>query len=321
MADILTLGELLIDLTEKGQDENGNSIFYAYPGGAPANVAVAASKLGADAGFIGMVGKDTFGYSLKKTLDNENVDTRGLFFSDEYQTTLAIVAVGEKGEREFSFYRSPGADTQLTTEQAISAIDETGTPVILHVGSLSLTTSPGKEACVEAVRYAREKGAVISYDPNYRPVLWDSEENAVEMMKLLLPYSDIVKVADEELVLLTGTDDNIEGSRILSDYGVKLVIVTLGGDGVFVRYGDYTATIPGVKTTVADTNGAGDTFLGAMLCRLAGRSGSEGNILDDITEEELRSYVMFANHAAAITCSRPGAIPAMPTKEEMDQEA
>lgn len=317
MADILTLGELLVDLTEKGQDENGNSIFYAYPGGAPANVAVAASKLGADAGFIGMVGDDTFGHSLKKTLEDQNVDTRGLFYSDNIQTTLAIVAVGQKGEREFSFYRSPGADTQITPEQAVSAIDETGVPAILHVGSLSLTTSPAKEACVEAVKYAKEKGAVISYDPNYRPVLWDSEEQAVEMMKLLLPYSDIVKVAEEEMVLLTGSNDCIEASRVLSEYGARLVIITLGGEGVFVRYGDFTDKVPGVKTTVADTNGAGDTFLGAMLSQLSERRTEDKPVLDGITPDELVSYVRFANKAAAITCSRPGAIPAMPTAEEM----
>lgn len=320
MADILTLGELLIDLTEKGEDENGNSIFYAYPGGAPANVAVAASRLGADAAFIGKVGNDTFGHNLIKTLKDENVNVRGLYESDEYQTTLAIVAVGESGEREFSFYRSPGADTQLTTDEAVSAIDETGVPVILHVGSLSLTTSPAKEACFEAVRYAKEKGAVISYDPNYRPVLWDSEEEAVEMMKALFPYADIIKVADEEMVLLTGSSDYVEGSGILAEYGAKIVIVTLGGDGVFVRYGDHTEIVPGVKTTVADTNGAGDTFLGAMLCRLAGRKNkaTEGSILEGISEDELRGYVMYANKAAALTCSRPGAIPAMPTAEEME---
>ena len=319
MADILTLGELLIDLTEKGKDENGSSIMVAYPGGAPANVAVAASRLGSDASFVGKVGNDSFGKFLKKTMEDEGVNTDGLYLSDEYQTTLAIVAVGEDGDREFSFYRSPGADTQLTPEEALDVMEKNGVPSIMHIGSLSLTTSPAKEACEEAVRYAKENGSVISYDPNYRPVLWESEDMAVSMMKLLLPDTDIVKVAEEEMVLLTGSDDCEEASRILSENGIKLVIITLGGEGVFVRYGDFTEKIPGEKTTVVDTNGAGDTFLGAMLARLAGRKAEGKSVIDDITPEELVGYVRYANKAAAITCSRPGAIPAMPKAEEMNQ--
>ena len=323
MADILTLGELLIDLTEKEKDENGNSIFGAYPGGAPANVAVAASRLGAKTGFIGKVGNDPFGKSLKRTLKNENVETKGLFLSDEFKTTLAIVAVARNGDRDFSFYRAPGADTQLTMREALTALDKYGVPSILHVGSLSMTTSPARGACEEAVKYAKENGAVISYDPNYRPVLWKSENQAIRMMSLLLPYADIIKVADDEMTLLTDAEDYEEGSRILAeDYGVKLVIVTLGKDGVYVRYGKHSERIPGVKTKVVDTNGAGDTFLGAVLAKLATRKENlkEGEtVLDNITPEELRSYVMYANKAAALTCSRPGAMPAMPTAKEMEE--
>ena len=196
MIDIITLGELLIDLTQNGADENGNGKFTAFPGGAPANVAVAASRLGATAGFIGKVGNDAFGRSLADTLKKDNVDISGLFYDDEEPTTMAIVAVDESGEREFSFYRNPGADTQLTAEEAIGALSQK-MPKILHVGSLSMTTSPSKEACEEAVKYAKENGAAISYDPNYRAALWDSEERAVEMMKALLPYTDILKVSDE----------------------------------------------------------------------------------------------------------------------------
>lgn len=319
MTDILTLGELLIDLTEKDTDENGNRKFVAYPGGAPANVAVAASRLGAKTGFIGKVGDDPFGHSLKDTLEKEKVDTKGLFFSHHYQTTMAIVAVGPNGDREFSFYRSPGADTQLKVMQSMSALDDYGMPKILHVGSLSMTTQPARNATEEAVRYAKEHGVIISYDPNYRPVLWNNEAQAIRMMSILLPYADIIKVADDEMTLLTGTEDYEEGSRILDeDYGVKLVIITLGADGVFVRCGDIAERVPGVKTDIVDTNGAGDTFLGAMLAKLAERKiGKDKNVLDDLTSEELRSYVEYANQAAALTCSRPGAMPAMPTKKEM----
>ena len=311
MIDIMTLGELLIDLTQRGSDENGNGEFTAYPGGAPANVAVAASRLGASAGFIGKVGNDAFGRSLADTLKKDKVDIKGLYFDNEQPTTMAIVSVDETGERDFSFYRNPGADTQLTAEEAIAALSA-DMPKILHVGSLSMTNSPSKEACVEAVKYAKENGAIISYDPNYRAALWDTEEHAVEMMKALLPYADILKVSDEEMSMLTLVGDFEEGSRILAEYGAGIVLVTLGADGVFVRMGRKTATVPGFKVDVADTNGAGDTFLGAMLMQIAtGMTGPE-----DVWTQ-LLGMVRYANKAASITCSRHGAIPAMPTADEL----
>lgn len=329
MADIFTLGELLIDLTQNGTDELGNGKFTAYPGGAPANVAVAAARLGADTGFIGKVGNDAFGRGLAETLRKEGVDTSGLFTSDDVPTTMAIVSVDESGEREFSFYRNPGADTQLTADEAISALagrcndgneDITGPaggrlPKILHIGSLSMTTAPSSEACTSAVHYAKDRGVIISYDPNYREALWDSEERAVEKMKELLPLADILKVSDEEMLMLTGTGDFEEGSKVLSEYGPSLVLVTLGSQGVFVRHGDNAEVIPGFRVKVADTNGAGDTFLGAMLSRLIQRETS--GILDDLDEEELRGFVTYANRAASLTCSRHGAIPAMPYLTEM----
>ena len=320
MADIVTLGELLIDLTEKGKDENGNSKFVAYPGGAPANVAVAASRLGAKTKFIGKVGNDAFGHFLIDVMKEQEVDVSGLYQTDEQHTTMAIVTVNEDGDREFSFYRSPGADTLLTSDEAVKALDIDEKPAIIHVGSLSLTDQPARTACYDAVRFARDNGIIVSYDPNYRKALWGSEEEAVQMMKSLLPYADILKVADEEMLLLTGSSDYDEAGRILEEQGVRLVIITLGGDGVYVRYNGMSARIPGVKTTVVDTNGAGDTFLGAMLAKLAFRKyedREEESILDGITEEELRGYVMYANRAAALTCSRPGAIPAMPTAGEL----
>ena len=312
MADITTLGELLIDLTQSGIDENGNGIFTAFPGGAPANVAVAAARLGANTGFIGKVGNDAFGRSLAETLSKEVVNTDGLFVSDEVPTTMAIVSVDATGEREFSFYRDPGADTQLTAAEAVQALSGER-PKILHVGSLSMTTSPGREACEAAVQYARDNGMLVSYDPNYRGALWDSEEEAIEMMKKLLPYADILKVSDEEMVMLTGTEYFSEGSRILSESGPALVMVTMGADGVFVRCGDFEERVPGFSVEVADTNGAGDTFAGAMLAQIAGRE----DLMEGLSEEELHSFVVYANRAASITCSRHGAIPAMPYLSEL----
>lgn len=318
MAQIITLGELLIDLTQKGSDDNGNGEFTAYPGGAPANVAVAAARLGAGTAFIGKVGDDSFGRSLADTLKSESVDTSGLFVSTDVPTTLAIVSVDDSGERDFSFYRNPGADTQLTEEEAVRAIKQNEDAKIFHIGSLSMTTSPAREACERAVKYAKGKGMLISYDPNYRAALWDSEERAVRMMKALMPYADILKVSDEEMFMLTGTNDFEEGSRILRDMGegdngIGLVMVTLGADGVFVRRGSDVAALPGFSVKVADTNGAGDTFLGAMLMQIS----KEAEPLSGIGWDRLREMVTYANRAASVTCSRHGAIPAMPTAAEL----
>ena len=312
MADIITLGELLIDLTQNGADENGNGKFTAYPGGAPANVAVAAARLGSEAAFIGKVGDDAFGRSLRTTLEKEGVDTKGLYVCVEHPTTMAIVSVDESGERDFAFYRDPGADTQLTDDEAVSALKDAKAK-ILHIGSLSMTNSPGREACEAAVKYAKENGMLISYDPNYRAALWESEEQAIVMMKKLLPGTDILKVSDEEMVMLTGSEDFAEGSRIFADLGIDLVMVTMGGDGVFVRRGDYAEQIPGFSVKVADTNGAGDTFAGAMLSQIEKREG----MLNGLTNDELKEFVVYANKAASLTCSRHGAIPAMPFASEV----
>ena len=176
-----------------------------------------------------------------------------------------------------------------------------------------MTTEPSREACEAAVRYAKDRGVLISYDPNYRAALWDSEERAIEMMKVLLPLTDILKVSDEEMLMLTGTENFEEGSSILAEYGPEIVLVTLGSQGVFVRHGDQAETVPGFRVKVADTNGAGDTFLGAFLSKIVEREG----MIEGLSDEEIRKYVTYANKAASLTCSRHGAIPAMPRKEEL----
>lgn len=320
MADIISLGEVLIDLTQTGLREDGGPEFAAFPGGAPANVAVAAARLGAKAGFIGKVGRDGFGRQLRQTLEQEGVDTSSLFETDESPTTLAIVSVDEGGERSFAFYRQPGADTCLTEGEAAQFLDAGELPKVLHFGSLSFTNEPSRTAALEAVRRAGEAGVLISYDPNFRPALWADKEEAVRRMKKPLPMVDILKVSDEELPLLTGTEDLEEGSRALAECGPELVLVTLGGDGVFYRLGERTGSIPGISVRVADTNGAGDTFLGALLSRLVRCAGDGGSIdLPALPDKVLREHLEFANRAAAKTCSRPGAIPAMPTLEEMNR--
>ena len=318
MVQIMTLGEVLIDLTQTGTDEKGTPQFAAFPGGAPANVAVAASRLGAKAGFTGKIGSDAFGAQLRRTLEEDQVDTSFLFETEDVPTTLAIVSVDADGERNFSFYRDPGADTQLTEEEA-TAFASGALPFVLHFGSLSFTTEPSRSAALAAVQAAREKGVLISYDPNYRAALWKSETEAIRWMKTPLDMVDILKISDEELLLLTDTDDLEEGSRKLSEYGISLIMITLGSEGVFYRCragedeDDLCGVVPAERVSVCDTNGAGDTFLGAVLAKLTGVRAIPAQ------REELETVLTFANRAAALTCSRAGAIPAMPTAEELGE--
>ncbi len=308
MIDILSVGEILIDLTQSGVDERGIPMFAANPGGAPANLAVAASRLGAKTAFVGKVGKDSFGDSLRACLAENGVDVSRLAADAREHTTLAVVAVDPSGERHFSFYRDPSADVNLS-EADVSGLPESR---FLHFGSVSLTAEPARSATLFAVRNAKRGGALISYDPNYRANLWPDETTAIARMKEPLPLVDVLKVSDEELPLLTDTSDLEKGTAALAAQGIRLVLVTLGPDGAFYRLGDRTGRVPGVPCQVADTNGAGDTFFGALLSRLA-KCGS----LDTLTTPELENAIAFANKAASLTTSRHGAIPAMPSLNEM----
>ena len=310
MTDITAIGEILIDMTQSGLTEQGIPRFDANPGGAPANLAVAAARLGAKTAFIGRVGLDGYGDFLRRTLEENGVDTTGLSVDPKQHTTLAIVTLDEKGERAFSFYRDPSADVNLSFDDVPSEL-LTQTKV-LHFGSVSLTAEPSRSATLRAAETAKEHGAWISYDPNYRASLWQDESTAVEWMLKPLELVDILKVSDEEMLLLTGTDDLEKGSAMLAEKGIRLVFVTLGADGAFYRFGEKTGRSPGVKVAVGDTNGAGDTFFGAALSRLV-----KLDDLDALTGDELERILAFSNKAAAITTSRHGAIPAMPTMEEL----
>lgn len=308
--DIISIGEVLIDLTQTSVNEQNVPMLAANPGGAPANVAVAAARLGAETAFLGKVGQDGFGAYLKQVLRENGVDTTWLRTGSGF-TTMAIVTVDQSGERDFQFVR--GADCALRAEEVPASI--LGNTTFLHFGSVSLTADPARTATLAAAQAARRLGAVVSYDPNYRANLWPDEAAAVSWMKQPLGMTDVLKLSDEELFLLAGTGDLEEGSRRLADEGISLVLVTLGSQGTFYRLGERTGTVPGVRITVADTNGAGDTFFGALLSRLARRPDGP---LNGLTAEELEEYLRFSNRAAAITCSRSGAIPAMPTWMELE---
>ena len=311
MTDITTIGEVLIDLTQSGWTEQGIPRFDANPGGAPANLAVAASRLGAKTAFIGRVGKDSFGDYLRRCLAENGVDVSGLSVDEKERTTLAVVALDEKGERTFSFYRDPSADVNLSMAHVpLELLDSTK---VLHFGSVSLTAEPARTATLEAARTAKASGAWVSYDPNYRSSLWPDEETAIRNMLEPLPLVDILKVSDEELPLLTGIVDPTEGSARLVEQGVRLVLVTLGAHGAFYRFDGHTGHVPGVPCVVGDTNGSGDTFFGAALSQLV-----KLDSLDQLTIPELERILAFANKAASITTSRHGAIPAMPTLQEVE---
>ena len=310
MIDITTIGEILIDLTQSGKTEQGIPKFDANPGGAPANLAVAAARLGARTAFIGRVGNDSFGDYLKRCLAENGVDVRGMSVDEKARTTLAVVALDERGERTFSFYRDPSADVNLSMEHV--PMELLGGTKVLHFGSVSLTAEPARTATLEAAKTAKASGAYVSYDPNYRASLWPDEETAVRNMTEPLSMVDILKVSDEELPLLTGCTDPEKGSARLTDQGVRLVLVTLGAEGAFYRFDGHTGHVPGVPCQMGDTNGSGDTFFGAALSQLV-----KLDSLDQLTVPELRRILAFANKAASITTSRHGAIPAMPTLEEV----
>ena len=310
MTDILAIGEVLIDLTQTG-NLNGTPQYATFPGGAPANVAVAGAKLGAKTAFCGKVGQDAFGEHLAHTLRKNGVNTDHLHRCAA-PTTLAVVSVDATGERSFSFYRENSADTLLTESESVAALE--CAPKVLHFGSVSLTHERARKATLAAVKEAKNRGIIVSYDPNYRPALWQAESLAKTYMTTPLSLVDILKVSDGELPLLSGCSDLSEGSRLLCAGGIPLVLVTLGAAGVYYRMGEHTGTIPGISVPVVDTNGAGDTFLGTVLARLCRRD--EG-ILTGLSVPELEDVLSFANQAAALTCSRPGAIPAMPCLHEL----
>lgn len=313
MFDVTALGEVLIDFTPYGVSEAGMALFEQNPGGAPANVLAAVSNLGQKPAFIGKVGDDMHGALLKDTLDRIGVDTSGMVVDPNYFTTLAFVSL-KNGERSFSFARKPGADTQLTSAEI--NLDVVRNTKIFHCGSLSLTDEPARSATFFAVKEAKAAGAVISYDPNYRPLLWKSEEEAVEHMRSMIPYADIMKISDEETALLSGKSDPKEAAEVLLEQGVACVIVTLGKDGALLKTKQIEVQVKGKDRKPVDTTGAGDSFWGGILSRLALNNVKPA----DLTEAQAEEYLKFANAVAGLCVEKRGAIPAMPTLEQVMNE-
>lgn len=312
---VTALGEILIDFTPSHSSGHGNPCFEQNPGGAPANVLACLAKLGAKTAFIGKVGKDIFGTFLKQVLSEYGIDTLGLNFSDNINTTLAFVKLDENGDRTFSFYRNPGADTVLEPSDIDLNLIEASK--VFHFGSLSMTDEPSRSATLKALEHAKNMNKIISYDPNLRPALWKNLDDALDEIKSVLDKVDVLKVSEEELEFITGVNELDRGSSILNEqYGIRVVLVTRGINGCYYRYKGFTGTKPAFRNLkTIDTTGAGDAFLGGFLYFILSKGITE---LDCMEPSLLESAVIFANAVAAICTTRRGAIPAMPDITEVN---
>ena len=312
--DVIALGELLIDFTENGISENGNPLLEENPGGAPCNVLAMLQNLGKKTAFIGKVGKDAFGKYLAETVQALGIDITGLVQDGEIPTTLAFVHTAADGDRSFSFYRNPGADMMLTKDEIdYSRIDEAG---IFHFGTLSMTHEGVREATKQAVSRAKEKGLLISFDPNYRPLLWKDPETAKEMMHYGFSVCDILKISDDEITFVTGKETIEEAiTEFCKLYQPKLMSVTCGKNGSIVIYKDMQVKCEAhIRPDTIETTGAGDTFMACMLDYVLEQG------LEDLCEEDLLQLQKFAGIAASLITTRRGALKVMPTKEEIAAE-
>lgn len=319
--DVVALGELLIDFTPAGVSPQGQQLFEQNPGGAPANVLAALAKLGCTTAFIGTVGNDAFGIYLKETLYTAGINVKQLRFTDEAPTTLAFVHLDDSGDRSFTFYRKPGADQLLRSE----GIDFTALSAakVFHFGSLSMTIESSRQATLQAAAYARKNNVLVSYDPNLRLSLWRDAVHAKEAILQGMQYSDIVKLSEEELLFLTGTEHIEQGSRLLLEEfsNIKLLLVTFGAAGSYCMTRasssnhEMSAKHAGFKVNAVDTTGAGDAFFGGILYWLL----TNGNLVElQWSEEQLHNMLMFANAMGALTAMGKGAIPSLPTLDQVE---
>ncbi|PWW32264.1 fructokinase [Cytobacillus oceanisediminis] len=314
MYDVTALGEVLIDFTPSGHSEKGHVLFETNPGGAPANVLAALSRLNKKTAFIGKVGRDQFGHLLKCVLEDQKIDTSNLLFSETVNTTLAFVHLDEKGDRSFSFYRNPGADIMLEKDE----IDEETIQQsrIFHFGSLSLTNEPAAAATFTALEYAKKHKVTVSYDPNLRIPLWRSHDEAKRQILKGFEYADIVKISEEELEFLTGYRDVAKGTEVLQEqYGTAVIFVTLGPEGCFYRSKHVSGQKEGYKVNVVDTTGAGDAFVGGVLYQFL----EINKPLDHLTAADFEEMVTFANAIGALTTEGKGGIPSIPTIDQVER--
>lgn len=310
--DVTALGELLIDFTDNGLSSQGNTMFEANPGGAPCNVLAMLNRAGRKTAFIGKVGQDIFGYKLKAVLEEVGIDTSNLVMDEEARTTLAFVQTLAGGDRDFSFYRNPGADMMLRADELHEELLKDTR--IFHFGTLSMTHDQVREATRKAVAIAKENGALISFDPNLRPPLWKSLEDAREQVAYGLSQCDILKISDNEIQWFTGEEDFDEGiARLREQYHIPLILLSMGKTGSRAYYKDFKVEVaPFLQKNTIETTGAGDTFGGSCLHYVL-KYG-----LEDLDEQKLQEMLTFANGAASIITTRKGALRVMPSLEEVE---
>ena len=310
--DVTALGELLIDFTENGTSAQGNPLLEANPGGAPCNVLAMLEKLGKKTAFIGKVGKDMFGEQLKTAVEEVGIDTRNLVMDEEVHTTLAFVHTYPDGDRDFSFYRNPGADMMLRKEDLHE--DLIRDAKIFHYGTLSMTHDGVREATKKAIDIAKESGAILSFDPNLRPPLWKTLDDAKEQVAYGLSKCDVLKISDNEIQWFTGEEDFDAGiAKLREQYNIPLIMLSLGRDGSRAYYKDLRVEVkPFLQDSTIETTGAGDTFGGCCLHHVL-KYG-----LDNLDEEKLTEMLTFANAAASIVTTRKGALRVMPEVEEVE---
>lgn len=319
MFDVVALGELLIDFTQNGLSKQGNGLFEANPGGAPCNVLAMLAKLGKKTAFIGKVGDDFFGRMLAETIREVGIDDRNLVYDDKVHTTLALVHTFADGDRDFSFYRSPGADMMLREEEMdMNLVKDTK---IFHFGTLSMTNEGVRAATMAAVLEAKKSGALISFDPNLRPPLWGSLEDARNQVRWGLGQCDILKISDNEIQWLAGEESYTKGvEKIRNEFSIPLILVSMGKDGSRAYYqreqrkdeaGMVAEAKPFIQEHTIETTGAGDTFCACILNYVLEHG------LDDLSAGELKEMLTFANAAASLITTRKGALRVMPAKEEV----
>ena len=310
--DVTALGEMLIDFTMNGQSEQGNNMFEACPGGAPCNVLAMLNKLGRKTAFIGKVGEDQFGRLLKDTIEELGIETKGLILDQDIHTTLAFVHTFPDGDREFSFYRKPGADMMLSEEEV--DYDMIRQSRIFHFGTLSMTDEPVRTATKKALDVAKEAGCLITFDPNLRPPLWDSLEEAKKQMEYGFRYCDVLKISDNEIQFISGMEDYDDGIHYLQEkYQIPLIFLTMGKEGSRAYYKDMRVEHDGFQVKAIETTGAGDTFCGCAI------HGVLTHGLEGMTEEVLGDILTYANAGAALITMKKGAIRSMPDPEKVTE--
>ncbi len=309
--DVVALGELLIDFTENGTSGQGNPVYEANPGGAPCNVLSMLNRLGHQTAFLGKVGNDIFGRQLRSTVESAGINVEGLLTDEDVRTTLAFVETKPDGDRDFSFYRNPGADMMLREEKVRDDIIAAGK--IFHFGTLSMTNEPVRSATKHAIAVAKENGALISFDPNIREPLWKDMEEAKEQTAYGLSVCDILKISDNEIQWFSGKEDYTEGIRMLQQtYQIPLILLSMGRDGSRAYYKNMLVEVPAfLQKNTIETTGAGDTF-GACCLHYILQYG-----LMELTEQQLKDMLTFANAAASIITTRKGALRVMPSLEEI----